>query len=85
MYPIEGVGEEFTSKCSTGLKRTLEFSLVQGITGGVVRKLFLPLVLKLHGCNSYVDSHRMTLQAWSLAFRVVTLDTHSTTRRHSVK
>ena len=39
MYPIENVGEEFTSKCSTGLKRTLEFSLVQGITGGVVRQL----------------------------------------------
>lgn len=37
MYLIEGVGEDFASKCSSGLKRTLEFSLVQVITGGVVR------------------------------------------------
>ncbi len=41
MYPIEGVGEEFTSKCSAGLKRTLEFSLVQGITGGVVSRILV--------------------------------------------
>ena len=29
--------EEFANKCSSGLKRELKFSLVQVITGGVVR------------------------------------------------
>lgn len=37
MYPIKGVSEGFANSCSSGLKRTLEFSLVQVITGGVVR------------------------------------------------
>ena len=44
MYHIGGVGEGFVNNCSSGLKRSLEFSLVQVITGGVVRQ----------NCNYYL-------------------------------
>ena len=36
-YSIEGVGEDFVDNCSSGQGRSLEFSLVQVLTGGVVR------------------------------------------------